>query len=124
MIQCCVVERLRENLIKIYIREYWRSHTSGVRGVRTPCHKKVHNFWYMISRCYRPTRRPLKLADVSIFLSIRLSRASIDSKRILHTMCATPLMGMDRKECYRLTHPLSKIFGYATDNVVPVNCRA
>ena len=23
-------------------------------------------------------------------------------------------MGMDRKECYRLTHPLSKISGYAT----------
>ena len=24
---------------------------------------------------------------------------------------------MDRKECYRLTHPLSKISGYATDNL-------
>jgi len=24
------------------------------------------------------------------------------------------LNGMDRKECYRLTHPLSKISGYAT----------
>ena len=27
------------------------------------------------------------------------------------------LNGMDRKECYRLTHPLSKISGYATANV-------
>ena len=34
----------------------------------------------------------------------------IDSKRILHTMCASPLMGMGRKEWYRL----SKISGYAT----------
>ena len=25
------------------------------------------------------------------------------------------LNGMDRKECYRLTHPLLKISGYATD---------
>ena len=49
-----------------------------------------------------------------ILLSIRLSRASIDSKRILHTTCVSPLMGTDRKECYRLTHPLSKISGYAT----------
>ena len=45
-----------------------------------------------------------------IFLSVRPNRASSDSKRILHTMCASPLMGMDRKECYRLT----KISGYAT----------
>ena len=38
----------------------------------------------------------------------------MDSKRILYTMCASPLMGMDRKECYRFTHPLLKISGYAT----------
>ena len=49
------------------------------------------------------------------FLSVRLSRASIDSKRILHTMCASPLTGVDRKEWYKLTHPLSKISGYATE---------
>jgi len=55
---------------------------------------------------------------VPIFLPFRLSRASMNSKRILHTMCASPLMGMDRKECYRLTHPLPKISGYATGYIV------
>ena len=29
----------------------WRSHTSGVRGVRTPV-RKIHNFWCVISQCY------------------------------------------------------------------------
>jgi len=33
----------------------WRSHTSSVRGVRTPCQENTY-FWYVISQCYRPTR--------------------------------------------------------------------
>ena len=33
--------------------EQWRSHTSGVRAYV----RKIHNFWYVISHCYRPTHR-------------------------------------------------------------------
>jgi len=30
----------------------WRSHTSGMRGVRTPLSGKYVIFWYVISQCY------------------------------------------------------------------------
>ena len=66
----------------------WRDHTSGVRVVRTPCQENTY-FWYVISQCYRPSVKP---SGCAIILSIRLSRASIDSKRFLHTMCASPLL--------------------------------
>ena len=80
----------------------------------------------------------VKPSGCANILSIRLSRTSIDSKRILHTMFNHSVQavwyamtffdcrlrptwegswtGMDRKECYRLTHPLSKMSGYATDS--------
>ena len=55
-----------------------RHRCGGIRGVCTPCQEKTI-FWYVIShQCYRPTRK--NLADVPIFLSVRLSRASrVDS---------------------------------------------
>jgi len=34
----------------------WRSHTSGVRGVHTPCQENTY-FWYVISQRYRPRKR-------------------------------------------------------------------
>ena len=32
----------------------WHSHTSGVRGVRPPPVRKLHNFWYVRERVYFP----------------------------------------------------------------------
>jgi len=60
-----------------------------VRGIRTPC-QETSIFWYVISQCYRPTRKTYS-GCANIFVSSAKS-----------------------KERYRLTHPLSKISSLAT----------
>ena len=37
--------------------QQWRSHTSGVRGVRTHPLSGKYLFFYVITQCYRPTRK-------------------------------------------------------------------
>jgi len=67
----------------------WRSHTSGVKGV-PPHLRKIHIFFGMWLFSVIGLR--VKHRGCANILGIGLSRASIDSKRILHTMCASPLL--------------------------------
>ena len=73
----------------------WRSHTSGVRGARTPPARKIHTFWYLILRCN----------CLSLFVQ-SFGRYDISWRfLIVRPTWQGSWTGTDRKECYRLTHP-------------------